>query len=257
MSSESSQRGSGGFLAGANRLWASLRGRSSGSSQAPAAPIASEEVSPAPEIRPILSHLADAANLITLTGLLFGVVAITFALNGRFPEAAICLVITFLCDIFDGVVAKRLKNRTAAERAFGAELDSFTDTVTMGAGPAIILISYGGFEAWFWPGAILFLVALLARVSFFNASGGLSDQPTLYYTGVPTDLILLSFVTIMLLDVPLDREVFKIVLYASMLPLAGLMVSPFQVKKLTGNWYYYLPVIAITIAAAHAVRLFA
>lgn len=43
----------------------------------------------------ILSHLADAANLLTLTGLAASILAITMAVRGAHAEAAISLVCAF------------------------------------------------------------------------------------------------------------------------------------------------------------------
>lgn len=97
-------------------------------------------------VRSTLGQTADLANLITLAGLLSGTVAIAFALNAKFSEAAVLLVVAFMCDLFDGVVAKRLKNRTGLDKIFGGELDNHVDLVTMGIAPAVILMSYGEFQ---------------------------------------------------------------------------------------------------------------
>jgi hypothetical protein len=37
--------------------------------------------------------------------------------------------------------------------------------------------------------------------------------------------------------------------------LAGLMVSPLRIPKLTGRWYVVLLVAALALATAHAARL--
>src|SRR3989304_7175532 len=74
--------------------------------------------------RSIIGHLVDAANLLSLAGLLSSAAGIGFAVNARFPEAGVCLVLAFLADVYDGPVAKRLKSRTDVDRAFGANLDS-------------------------------------------------------------------------------------------------------------------------------------
>ena len=59
----------------------------------------------------------------------------------------------------------------------------------------------------------------------------------------------------MLLDGPLDPAVFRVVLAVVGVVLAGLMVSPLRIPKLTGRWYVALLVVALVLAAAHLGRL--
>jgi len=205
--------------------------------------------------RPILGHVADAANLLSLAGLLCSAAGIALALNGRFSEAGICLILAFLADLYDGPVSRRLKNRTDDDRAFGANLDSLIDIVGAGVVPGVILLSYGGFDGWYVPGAFIMLAATALRVSYFNVNG---LGPTGYhFTGVPTDLVILTFAALMLLDAPLERELFRVVLYGGVVALSGLMVSPLRVRKLEGGWYYALPLIAGLIIVAHLARALA
>ena len=205
--------------------------------------------------RPILGHVADAANLLSLAGLLGSAVGIGFALNGRFSEAGVCLMLAFLADVYDGPVSKRLKNRTNADHAFGANLDSLIDIISAGVVPGVILLSYGGFDRWYVPGAFLMLGAAALRLSHFNTNG--LGPAASHYTGLPTDLVILTFAALMLLDAPMERELFRGVLYGSVVVLSGLMVSPFKVRKLEGGWYYALPLIAGLIGVTHLARALA
>ena len=174
-------------------------------------------------------------------------------MNARFPEAGVCLVLAFLADVYDGPVAKRLKSRTDVDRAFGANLDSLIDIVGASVVPGIILLAYGNYEGWYVPGAFLLVAAAALRLSYFNVHG-LGPAAT-HYTGLPTDLVLLAFSALMLLDVPLEREAFRVMLYGSTVVLVLLMVSPLKVKKLEGRWYVLLPILAGSIGLAQVVRL--
>ncbi len=207
------------------------------------------------QTRPILGHVADAANLLSLAGLLGSAAGIGFALNRRFSEAGVCLMLAFLADVFDGPVSKRLKNRTNADRAFGANLDSLIDIISAAVVPGVILLSYGGFDGWYVPGAFLMLGAAALRLSYFNING--LGPTASHYTGLPTDLVILTFAALMLLDAPLERGLFCGVLYGGVIALSGLMLSPFKVRKLEGGWYYALPLIAGLIGVAHLARALA
>ena len=203
--------------------------------------------------RPIIGHLLDAANLVTLAGLLSSILAITFAARGDFDVAAIGLILAFFFDGVDGLVAKRLSGRTADDRAFGASLDSLVDMAGAGVALAVVLLAYGGFGAAYIPGAFALVGAAALRLSYFNVNG-LAGGAT-HYVGLPTDQAIVAFAAVMLLDAPLGRDVFPIVLYGSAMAIVALMVSPLRIPKLTGVWFYAINGLAFAIAALHAVRL--
>jgi CDP-diacylglycerol--serine O-phosphatidyltransferase len=165
------------------------------------------------------------------------------------------LVGAFVFDVVDGPVAKRTPGRTAEQGAFGANLDSLADMVSAGVALGVVILSYGHFRIAYVPVAVLLAAAAALRLSYFNVHG--LDTASGTYTGLPTDLAILSFVALMLLDGPLGPEAFRVVLAAGGVVLAGLMVSPLRIPKLTGRWYVVLLVAALALAAAHAARLIA
>ena len=203
----------------------------------------------------ILSHLADAANLLTLGGLAASILAITLALRDEHAGAAIALVGAFVFDVIDGPVAKRTPGRTGEQGAFGANLDSLADMVSAGVALGIVILSYGGFRIAYVPVVALLAAATAMRLSYFNVHG--LDAGSGTYSGLPTDLAIISFVALMLLDGPLGPAAFRVVLSAGGVVLAVLMVSPLRIPKLTGRWYVAQIVLALALAAVHAVRLIA
>jgi phosphatidylserine synthase len=209
---------------------------------------------PAPARPPILKSLRDAANLLTLAGAFSSVLAITFAFTGRLSAASVALVAAFIFDVVDGPVAKRLSGRNEDDRAIGANLDSLADVISAGVALSVVFLAYADFEAAFVPGAFLLVGAATLRLAYFNVHG-LSETSTTY-TGLPTDLAIISFVTVLLLDQPLTRSTFQIVLYGAVLVLAGLMVSSVRVPKFTGRAFYAVLGLALFLAAAHSAIAF-
>ena len=67
--------------------------------------------------------------------------------------------------------------------------------------------------------------------------------------------VLSAMAAVMLLDGPLDRGAFQVVIYVSAVALALLMVSSLRIPKFTGFSFYALNTAAVGIAALHAVRL--
>jgi len=209
----------------------------------------------APRASPILSHLADAANLLTLAGLATTILAITLAIRGEHEGAAIALVGAFVFDVIDGPVAKRTQGRTAEQGAFGANLDSLADMMSAGAALGVVTLSYGHFRAAYVPVAVLLAATTAMRLSYFNVHG--LDATSGTYTGLPTDLAIIGFVALMLLDGPLGPATFRVVLSAGGVVLATLMVSPLRIPKLTGRWYVAQIILALALAAVHGARLIA
>jgi len=177
------------------------------------------------------------------------------AVRGAPAAAAICLVGAFVFDVVDGPIAKRTRGRTAAQGAFGANLDSLADMVSAGVALGVVILSYGHFRVVYVPVAVLLAAAAAMRLSYFNVHGLEAVSGT--YTGLPTDLAIITFVALMLLDGPLGPAAFPVALSAGGSALAVLMVSPLRIPKLTGRWYVALMVLALALATAHAVRLIA
>ncbi len=90
-------------------------------------------------------------------------------------------------------------------------------------------------------------------MSYFNVHG-LNDESG-SYTGLPTDLAIIGFVALMLLDGSLDLTAFRVVLSAGAVLLAGLMVSSLPIPKLAGRSCNAVIVVGLAVALLHALRL--
>lgn len=75
-------------------------------------------------------------NLITLFNLLFGCIAVVFAVQGKLSLAAGFVILGIFFDFFDGLAARTLK----VESPIGKELDSLADVVTSGLAPGIFMM---------------------------------------------------------------------------------------------------------------------
>ena len=192
-----------------------------------------------------LSFVYDRANLLTLAGLVCGILAISFSARGAYTAASTALLWTLFCDWFDGPLARRIPDRTDHDRAFGAQLDSLADMVSSGVAPAMFLICVGNFEPWFFPGAIILVVAGAMRLAHFNVFGH-DDQGA--YRGLPIDTNIMVVTALFPFRELLGHITFSWVLYAAIVTLAILKVAPFRMPKLVGVWYYVVAayVVAMT-----------
>ena len=195
----------------------------------------------------ILSFLRDLPNLCSLAGLACTVSSIYFSILGVFEAAMIGMIWAVAFDWADGIIARRTKGRTGNDRIFGGQLDVVIDIVSYGVAPAILLLSYGGFDPIYLPGAFLMLSASAIRLSYFSTFG-LSEGAK--YTGLALDNNTIILVFIFLFERLFSQGVFSIVLYASGVGLAILNVSQIKTPKLSGNplnvWILAFYTLAIT-----------
>ena len=180
----------------------------------------------------------DYTVILTYLSLISAVLGIVSASQGRFTAAVLCLVLSGICDAFDGMVARSKKNRTEDEKAFGIQIDSLCDAVAFGIAPAMLCYHLG------MKGplgvAILCTYSLcgVIRLAFFNVLEGKRQQTeegsNKTYRGLPitTSSMILPLVYLMGLFLP--ARIFRVLLHLVMAVTAFLFVLDFSVKKL--NW---------------------
>jgi len=202
----------------------------------------------------ILSYVRDLPNLLSLSGLLATVLAIYFSITGLYAAAMIGMVWAVAFDWADGLVARRLKGRTATDAKFGGQLDVVIDIVSYGVTPAILLLSYGKFEPIFLVGAFIMMAAAAIRLSYFSTYGLAGGTK---YTGLALDNNSLILVAVFLLEGLVSNGAFTIILYLSGVGLAILNVSEIKTPKLSGNPrnVYLLAAYTLGITAIYGLQL--
>jgi len=202
----------------------------------------------------ILSYVNDLPNLLSLSGLACTVLAIYFSIIGLYEAAMIGMVWAVAFDWADGLVARKLKGRTATDAKFGGQLDVMIDIVSYGVTPAILLLSYGNFEPIYLIGAFIMLAAAAIRLSYFSTYGLAGGTK---YTGLALDNNSLILVFVFLLESIVSHGTFSIILYISGVGLAILNVSEIKTPKLSGNPrnVYLLGAYTLGITAIYGLQL--
>jgi CDP-diacylglycerol--serine O-phosphatidyltransferase len=214
--------------------------------------IASEEPQ---ELQPtILSHLKDLPNICSLSGLACTILAIYFSILGNYYAAMIGMIWAVAFDWADGLVARRMKERTEKQGIFGGQLDSLIDIVNYGVSPAILLLSYGKFDPLFLFGAFIIISASAIRLSYFNTFGLANGNR---YTGMALDSNNIILVFIFLLEGVFSEGIFTAILYITCLVLAGLNVSEIKTPKLSGNKVnvYLLSIYTLGISSIYSWKI--
>lgn len=107
-------------------------------------------------------------NGVTFLSLSCGLVSILMSATGNLRAAGILILTSYVLDLFDGELARRLQAGTE----FGLQLDSLADMVALGTAPAVLaffhLKTEGVAEGWLWPFVIFLTLAGAFRLARFN-----------------------------------------------------------------------------------------
>ena len=182
--------------------------------------------------RPILSYLRDLPNICSLAGLCCTLVAIYFLIIGIYNLAMIGMIWAVAFDWADGLIARKMKDRSGSDSQFGGQLDLLIDIVSYGVTPAILILSYANFNPLFLPVAFIMLVFGAIRLSYFSTFGLSNDAK---YTGLAIDNNTIILVFLFMFSEYFEKFGFSIFLALSGLSLSILNVSQIKTPKLSGK----------------------
>ena len=177
---------------------------------------------------------------ITYLGVISGTIGMFLAFNQKISYALICLVISGICDGFDGKVARKCK-RSNNEKSFGIQIDSLADMVSFVFLP--ITIFYGlGLNNWY--NVVIFALFTLGgviRLGYFNviADEKGKDGPVKYYSGLPVTSSAIIFPLVYILHSFVSASEFAIIYTLTMLFIAILYVLNFKLKKPNPSIIYF------------------
>ena len=124
-------------------------------------------------------------NLVTLSGLCFGITSMRFALEGQYQASLICILIAAVCDLLDGMMASLLQ----AHSELGAQLDSLADFVNFGIAPSLLIYMslMSDMSLVSWLSLLLFIIFCCLRLALFNINNSdLMSKQNNFFKGVPT-----------------------------------------------------------------------
>ena len=152
------------------------------------------------------------------------------------PEyAIICLMVSGLCDMFDGKVARTKKDRTESEKKFGIQIDSLCDAICFGVLPAIIGYSIGMRDWCDLPILVMFPLCAVIRLAYFNVAEEERQKKTTenrkVYEGLPVTSVALILPLLYSFHKDIGREWFPEVYGGALLLIALAFLTRFKVKK--------------------------
>ena len=180
-------------------------------------------------------RLFTLPNALTMANLVAGAIAVVFALKHEYEVAFWLIIAGAVCDFFDGLVARLLKQQSE----LGVQLDSLADDISFGLAPAVVMFdiycnttSYYGIDASIMQPlsyAVFIIAAFSAlRLAKFNIDTTQSSE----FEGLPTPANALMLMSLAVLyangNVTLYQEHVLLIAVAASL----LLVSPIRMFAL-------------------------
>lgn len=134
----------------------------------------------------------DKSVILTYIGAAFALLAVYAVIQSQLRLAMMAFIVSGICDLFDGVVARRMK-RTESQKRFGIEIDSLCDMISFAALPAVLLMTQLPLGAANIILAVLYVLAAVTRLAYFNRLAKHDEGSGSYFIGLPVTYSALFF----------------------------------------------------------------
>lgn len=169
---------------------------------------------------------------ISLASSLFGMIV---AIQGNFRISIVCLALSGLCDMFDGKIARAMKNRSEDAKTFGIQIDSLCDMVCFGVFPSLICYLLGVRGIIGIAIIVLYCTASVIRLAYFNVmemnESLVTEDNHKYYRGLPITSMAVVLPLVFLLQFFIPQYMFQIILYLALLIVGILFIVDFKFWK--------------------------
>lgn len=180
----------------------------------------------------------DYTVILTYLSLASGLLGLVQASKGNIVFAVLCIIFSGVCDMFDGVVARSKKNRTADQKNFGIQIDSLVDVISFGIVPAGVYYFCGANSVLGIAILIFYVLCGVIRLGFFNVletrrqANPDEDACLKEFRGMPITFsaIITPIVCAVAYILPADVRVW--VYHAAPLLMGFLFIFDFRLKKL-------------------------
>lgn len=188
--------------------------------------------------------------ILTYLGIIFAISGIVNIMQGyvvttdnidRISISMILFVLSGICDLFDGVIARRCK-RTEKEKKFGIQIDSLADVVSFLVFPIVLLskLAYG--HKLLPLMSYVYVILGIIRLAYFNIT---TEENKGFYRGLPVtySALIIPVVYVVTKFINLQNISNIIIIVYSIISI--LFILNFKIKKPKGIWYIIFPIVAI------------
>ncbi|HPF30129.1 MAG TPA: CDP-alcohol phosphatidyltransferase family protein [Lachnospiraceae bacterium] len=184
--------------------------------------------------------------LLTYLGACCSVIGMGLCMLGSLKYAVVCMIVAGICDLFDGVIARKCKRGEAAQQ-FGIQIDSLTDMISFVAFPVVMgmrMMQTLGWGAWIV--LSLYTLAGIIRLAWYNVHTA-SEQSVHYFAGLPVTYIALILPVCYLFWGYMSEPAFGVMTGGVFLVVALLFVLKVKICKPRGIWYAVFGLLAVAL----------
>lgn len=193
--------------------------------------------------------------LITYLGVIFAVGAMYFSFNldsvggvEAFRLALICLMLSGVCDMFDGKFARRCK-REKLEKEMGIQMDSLADTICFLVVPVVIMYSMEMSNLVYLLIYAYFLISGITRLAYFNVSQEV-DKVASCYNGLPVTSTAVIFPLLGLINIFVNFDNIELVFAFATVLIGFLFNFKIKIPKFKTNAMIIISALALLLLLA-------
>lgn len=173
--------------------------------------------------------------ILTYMSIVSAVIGMASAYKDNISVVVICLIVSGICDMFDGTIARSRKKRTADEKSFGIQLDSLCDIVSFGVFPAVLLYFKDVKSIFGIATLVFYILCAVIRLAYFNVLEMKRQQTengcAKEYIGLPVTSSAIIFPSVFLICSFLPSVVSNVIFHILPLITGFLFILDFRVPK--------------------------
>ncbi len=180
--------------------------------------------------------------ILTYIGISISITGMWMAIEGELRIAFLCLILAGICDLFDGVIARKCE-RSDRAKAFGIQLDSLADVIGFLALPCVIGFSTLGVSGSI---GIFYVIAGIIRLAWFNVVT-VEEGAKGYFQGLPVTYAALILPVYYLLHL-ISPQIFVLMGLVPVYLFIGIaFIVNVKIKKPRGLAYGFFALLAIGV----------
>ncbi len=184
--------------------------------------------------------------ILTYIGLLSSIIGIYFVFYEMLSYSMICLIISGICDLFDGKFARMCK-RNDEEKEFGIQIDSLVDVISFLALPCCIgLKVLVNLPKVLNLVLVFYILAGIIRLAWFNMNSN-KDEAVKYYIGLPVTYSALIIPLVYAINLIYAKLPISYIYFCIYLVIGLAFILNIKIVKPKGIWYVVFAILAIAV----------
>lgn len=196
-----------------------------------------------------------SCDLLTMTGTALALLGTILAINGNRISPIFCLILSGICDAFDGKLARK-KEYDEIQKVYGTQLDSLSDVISFGVFPLVLTISALPKNCYYaWIAILFYSLCGMVRLAYFNTLDICNKSEKGYFIGAPITTISIIYPVIYLIGVFTKYKYFNI--YSSIFfVIVGIsFIYKIKIKKLDDKWKWVFSISGLLLIIAVIIKI--